>query len=66
MIIGDAALTVKIGAELLARGHLVGAVRPPTVPAGMSRLRITLSAAHNTDELDALLRDLEHVLRAHA
>jgi 8-amino-7-oxononanoate synthase len=66
VIIGDATLTMMIGAELLSRGHLVGAVRPPTVPAGASRLRITLSAAHGTDEIDALLRDLEDVLRVHA
>jgi 8-amino-7-oxononanoate synthase len=66
VIIGDATLTMAVGTELLSRGHLVGAVRPPTVPAGASRLRITLGAAHTTDDIDTLLRDLAEVLRTRA
>jgi 8-amino-7-oxononanoate synthase len=57
--IGDADDTVRIGAALRASGFLVGAVRPPTVPVGTSRLRLTVSAAHTPDQIDALLAALE-------
>ena len=54
VIIGDNAETMATGAALLARGFWVGAIRPPTVPPGTSRLRITLSAAHTPAQVDAL------------
>jgi 8-amino-7-oxononanoate synthase len=44
--------------RLLERGLVVSAIRPPTVPAGTSRLRITLTAAHDPGQVDALLRGL--------
>jgi 8-amino-7-oxononanoate synthase len=53
--IGEAGETVRVGAALSARGYLVGAVRPPTVPLGTSRLRITASAAHTDAHVDGLL-----------
>jgi 8-amino-7-oxononanoate synthase len=49
--IGDAARTMAIGEALAARGFLVGAVRPPTVPEGTSRLRVTVSAAHTPRQI---------------
>lgn len=55
MLVGAAAETVRIGAELRARGLLVGAVRPPTVPEGTSRLRISVSAAHTDVHIDRLV-----------
>lgn len=54
VVIGDNAQTMAAGAALLARGFWVGAIRPPTVPQGTSRLRITLSAAHTLAQVDAL------------
>jgi 8-amino-7-oxononanoate synthase len=61
--IGDADRTMQVGASLRARGFLVGAVRPPTVPAGTSRLRLTVNAAHTPDEVEALLVTLAEVSR---
>lgn len=55
MLIGDADETLAIGGELRKRGLLVGAVRPPTVAEGSSRLRISVSAAHTDAHVDALV-----------
>lgn len=60
--VGEADLTVRIGAALRDRGLLVAAVRPPTVPLASSRLRITLSAAHTAEQIDALLTALSETL----
>ncbi len=46
---------VRMGEALRRRGFLVGAVRPPTIPAGTSRLRITVSAEHEPEQIDALV-----------
>ena len=54
VIVGDARRATIIGAALADRGFLVGAVRPPTVPDGTSRLRITASAAHTDDQIAGL------------
>ncbi|HYJ78795.1 MAG TPA: 8-amino-7-oxononanoate synthase [Longimicrobiaceae bacterium] len=62
VVIGAADATVSAGDALREAGYLVGAVRPPTVPAGTSRLRITLSAAHTDEEVDGLLAALAEVL----
>ncbi len=61
VIIGDNAQTMAAGAALLAHGFWVGAIRPPTVPQGTSRLRITLSAAHTLAQVDALAEALNDI-----
>ncbi len=58
MIVGDEDRALRLSTALQARGFLVGAIRPPTVPPGTSRLRITLSAAHSEAQVDALLTAL--------
>jgi 8-amino-7-oxononanoate synthase len=55
IVVGDAARTVAASISLEARGFLVTAIRPPTVPAGSARLRVTLSAAHEEQDVDRLL-----------
>lgn len=58
VVLGDAARTVAASRSLEDRGFLVAAIRPPTVPAGKARLRITLSAAHEEQDVDRLLDGL--------
>lgn len=56
--------TMRIGERLFAAGFWVGAIRPPTVPAGTARLRITLSSAHRADQIDALVEALAGAIAA--
>ncbi len=58
LILGDEARTLRWAIYLKQQGLHVGAIRPPTVPKGESRLRITLSARHQRDEIDQLLAAL--------
>jgi len=55
ILIGGNTQTMRIAARLLEAGFQVGAIRPPTVPEGRARLRITLSALHSKAQIDALL-----------
>ncbi|CAD5106597.1 8-amino-7-oxononanoate synthase [Zestomonas carbonaria] len=55
ILIGDSGRALRLSAMLRERGLLVGAIRPPTVPAGTARLRVTLSAAHSEKQLESLL-----------
>lgn len=58
ILIGDSARAVEFSRLLRERGLLVGAIRPPTVPAGTARLRVTLSAAHSFEQVERLLAAL--------
>ncbi|WP_020411568.1 8-amino-7-oxononanoate synthase [Microbulbifer sp. ANSA001] len=63
LLLGCEETAISISEQLEKRGFLVSAIRPPTVPAGTARLRITLSASHNHHQIDALLNALAEVLR---
>ncbi|MDA3921760.1 MAG: 8-amino-7-oxononanoate synthase [Salinisphaera sp.] len=58
LIVGPETLACALSEALLADGFLVGAIRPPTVAPGTSRLRVTLSAAHDAAQVDALVAAL--------
>ncbi len=62
IIIGDNRTTVAFAEQLRERHMFVPAIRPPTVPAGTARLRVSITAAHTADDLFDLitaLTDLE-------
>ncbi len=63
VLIGDDDKVIKIGEYLLKAGFWTGAIRPPTVPVGSARLRITLTAEHEVGQLDALLDTLALALK---
>ncbi|MBK1719733.1 8-amino-7-oxononanoate synthase [Thiocystis violacea] len=58
LLAGSAARALRWSAALGEAGILVGAIRPPTVPEGTARLRITLSAAHSEADVERLLAAL--------
>jgi 8-amino-7-oxononanoate synthase len=51
-----------LSAGLEAKGIWVSAIRPPTVPAGSARLRITLSAVHSKQQVEQLLQALAELM----
>ena len=58
ILIGDAGRALRLSQMLRERGLLVTAIRPPTVPVGSARLRVTLSAAHSESQVQLLLEAL--------
>jgi 8-amino-7-oxononanoate synthase len=62
LICGETRNALSLQATLEGRGFLVTAIRPPTVPNGSARLRITLSAAHDEAQVDGLVAALADAL----
>ena len=62
ILLGDPDAAVAAQRKLEERGFLVAAIRPPTVPQGTSRLRISLSAAHDESALKTLVAALQEVV----
>ncbi|UCG74363.1 MAG: 8-amino-7-oxononanoate synthase [Chromatiales bacterium] len=58
VVLGEAGEAVAASTALEDRGLLVGAIRPPTVPKGTSRLRVTFTATHTEEDVDRLLSGL--------
>ncbi len=61
IMIGSNETVLQLAKDLDLAGYWIPAIRPPTVPVGMSRLRMTLSAAHTHDEISALANILLHL-----
>ena len=62
IVIGDNEQAMRISQSLEQQGILVTAIRPPTVPKGTARLRVTLSASHEEEDIDRLLSALEKAM----
>ncbi|MBK8161910.1 MAG: 8-amino-7-oxononanoate synthase [Gammaproteobacteria bacterium] len=62
LIVGESAAALAASAALQQRGLLISAIRPPTVPRGSARLRITFSASHTEEQIDRLLDALAEIL----
>ena len=64
LVLGAESRALAASRALLENGYWVAAIRPPTVPAGTARLRITLTATHTTQEVDGMVSALTAALRA--
>ena len=64
MILGEPEVALAAATACLEQGLRVGCFRPPTVPAGTSRLRLTARASLTDDDLDTARRVLADVLMA--
>jgi 8-amino-7-oxononanoate synthase len=63
LMVGSSSVALQLSQALREMGLLVTAIRPPTVPKGSARLRITLSAAHTESHLQQLLQALAQLQR---
>ena len=61
VVVGDAPLAMRMGEILFEEGVSVQGIRPPTVPQGLSRLRITIMSTHTQNELESALKAMEKV-----
>ena len=61
LMVGDATACMRFSEKLLDGGIFAQGIRPPTVPAGTSRLRITLMATHRPEHIDQALRVFKEV-----
>ncbi|WP_415883541.1 8-amino-7-oxononanoate synthase [Neptuniibacter sp. QD72_48] len=66
IVIGESDKAIQISQGLEREGIFISAIRPPTVPQGSARLRVTLSAAHTEAQVERLLGTLEKVIKEQA
>ena len=62
IVLGDSHRTMQAEEALRKRGFLVGAIRPPTVPDGTARLRLTFSAVHTGEDVDRLAESVREIV----
>jgi 7-keto-8-aminopelargonate synthetase-like enzyme len=62
LVLGSPERALRVAGRLLDRGYYVPAIRPPSVPPGTARLRITVSAAHTEEEIEGFLTALNEAL----
>ena len=55
ILIGEAGAAVEKSRQLYKNGYLISAVRPPAVPKGQSRLRISIMSSHTEEDIDGLI-----------
>ena len=61
VMVGEPEKALAMSQKLQDRGLLVTAIRPPTVPKGTARLRVTLSAGHSEENIDQLLEGFSYL-----
>jgi glycine C-acetyltransferase/8-amino-7-oxononanoate synthase len=64
IIVNDPRLTVEMSLGLQKKGIYIPAIRPPTVPKGTSRLRVTVSAEHSIEQIDTALSAIQQVAQS--
>ncbi len=64
LVVGSTGLVMRLSAELLGRGLFIQGIRPPTVPEGSARLRLTVSAAHTDKDMDRAVEVLGRTFSA--
>ena len=62
VMLGDASRTMRVSERLLDASVFVQGIRPPTVPPGTARLRVTLMSTHTPDDLAFALAALQRAL----
>ena len=62
IILGDNTKALNVAKSLEAKGYLVSAIRPPTVPDGQARIRVTLTALHSEEHVDGVVKALADAL----
>jgi 8-amino-7-oxononanoate synthase len=63
VIIGGAEQTLEVSKRLFEMGFFVPAIRPPTVPAGTARLRLSLQSEHSTEQMDGLCEAFDRLIK---
>jgi len=64
LLVGDADLALSLSDHLLAHGIYAPAIRPPTVPSGSSRIRLSVTTGHTTAQIDYVLEALATIVAA--
>ena len=63
VLVGEAKKTKELSDYLYERGVFLSAIRPPTVPKGQSRLRLTITASHSPEDIVFLLETMREARR---